>query len=255
MNLRQIGCKIISLVVIVLFLAGCAISQSEDIPDTPLRVLFIGNSYTFKNNLPELFAELVRSSGREVEVDMSAPGGWTLTDHAASEETITKIQSQDWDYVVLQEQSVIPSVPAGREQAMYPAVRALDARIHEVGSETVLLMTWGRQNGLPEQGFPNYDTMQAELSVGYSEIGQEVGAIVAPVGSAWQNALAGRPQLDLWDSDGSHPSEMGSYLAAAVLYAAITQESPDELTFRAELMDDTALSLLRIAAQTVLRSE
>ena len=242
-------------ILVLLLLTGCAISQPEGIPDTPLRVLFIGNSYTFKNNLPELFAELVRSSGREIDVDMAAPGGWTLADHAASEETLMMIGSQDWDYVVLQEQSVMPSIPADREQAMYPAVRALDEMVRHVGAETVLLMTWGRRDGLAEEGYPDYEAMQAELGVGYTEIGQEVGAIVAPVGLAWQNAIKLDANLALWDSDGSHPSEMGSYLAANVLYAAILGESPLALTYTAGLQTETASFLKRNAAVIVLGGE
>ena len=229
--------------------------QSELTQDTPLRVLFIGNSYTFKNNLPELFAELVRSSGREIDVDISAPGGWTLADHAASEQTLEMIGVQDWDYVILQEQSVLPSNPADREQTMYPAVRALDEKVRHVGAETVLLMTWGRRDGLVEQGYPDYEAMQAELVAGYTEIGQEVGAIVAPVGLAWQSALAQETLLELWDSDGSHPSEMGSYLAANVLYAAILSESPLALIYTAGLQTETASFLKRIATEIVLGRE
>ena len=229
--------------------------QQEAAPDASLRVLFIGNSYTFKNNLPELFAELVRSSGREIDVDMAAPGGWTLSDHAASEGTQTMIQSQGWDYVVLQEQSVIPSLQEERAETMYPAVRALDEMIRNAGADTALLMTWGRRDGLAEEGYPDFEAMQAELGAGYSEVGQEVGAIVAPVGLAWQKALAQDPQLDLWDSDWSHPAMAGSYLAACVLYAAITHESPEGLAYTAGLQQDTASFLQRIAAETVLRTE
>ena len=70
---------------------------------TPARVLLIGNSLTFFNNLPEMFAELARSGGHEVEVDMSAQGGWTCSDHATSAMTLDKIEQQNWDFVVLQE--------------------------------------------------------------------------------------------------------------------------------------------------------
>ena len=73
----------IRFVLVLLLLTGCAISQSESIPNTPLRVLFIGNSYTFYNDLPGLLVELVRSGGLDIEVEMAAEAGWTLADHAA----------------------------------------------------------------------------------------------------------------------------------------------------------------------------
>jgi hypothetical protein len=255
MNLRWIGCKIITLGVILLLLAGCTMQQQEAAPDASLRILFIGNSYTFYNDLPEMFAELVQSSGKEIDIEMAAVAGWTLSDHAASEGTQTMIQSRGWDYVILQEQSVIPSVQEERAETMYPAVRALDDMIRNAGAETVLLMTWGRRDGLPAEGFQDFNAMQAELGAGYTEIGGEVGAIVARVGLAWQNAVTQDANMDLWDIDGSHPSKMGSYLAACVLYAAITQESPEGLAYRAGLLEDAALFLQRIAAETVLGNE
>lgn len=217
--------------------------------------MFIGNSYTFYNGLPGLFAELVRSGGRDIEVEMAAEAGWTLSDHAAAEGTQAIIQSEDWDYVVLQEQSVIPSLPEERTLTMYPAVKMLDEMIQDVGADTVLLMTWGRRDGLPAEGHPDYDAMQAQLYTGYTDIGGDVGAIVAPVGLAWQNAIAQDANLALWGSDGSHPSELGSYLAANVLYAAILAESPLDLAYTAGLPEGTASFLRRIAAVTVLRNE
>lgn len=165
------------------------------------------------------------------------------------------VKAQDWDYVVLQEQSIIPSLPDQRVQNMYPAVRALDERNREVGAGTVLLMTWGRRDGLPAEGYPDYDAMQAQLHAGYTEIWGDVGAIVAPVGLAWQNAIKQDANLALWGSDGSHPSEMGSYLAANVLYAAILGESPLDLAYTAGLPEEPASFLQRLASETVLGSQ
>src|SRR5207253_8398187 len=85
------------------------------------RLLFIGNSYTYVNDLPAMFADLARSGGHRVEVGMVAEGGATLRDHAGSVATAAKLTSAKWDVVVLQEQSEIPSLEQLGESEMYPA--------------------------------------------------------------------------------------------------------------------------------------
>jgi Tol biopolymer transport system component len=218
----------------------------------PDSVLFIGNSLTFYNNLPEMFAALTRSAGRDVEVDMAAIGGATLAYHAAAPSTVDRMAGRNWDYVILQEQGRIPAIEEERKAEMYPAVRQLERRISEIGAETVLFMTWGRRDGLPEDGLPEFATMQSQVGAGYSEIADELGVMVAPVGIAWQSALSQYEELDLWQADGGHPSRAGSYLAACVFYAVIYQQSPEGLMFLGGLPRETADPLQVVASHTVL---
>ena len=220
---------------------------------SPVRVLFIGNSLTFQNNLPEIFAELARSGGYDVEVDMSAYGGWTLSDHAASPVTRDKID-QGWDFVILQEQSVIPCMAGEREQYMYPAVRTLHSILTGNGSTPILFMTWGRRNGFPDAGYSTFSEMQSEIYSGYMDIADELNIIVAPVGSAWLRALEKDAQLNLWEMDGIHPSKEGTYLSACVFYATIFRQSPEGLLYTAGLSEEVALALQAAAAETCLQS-
>ena len=215
---------------------------------TPHRILFIGNSYTFSNDLPERFAELMGAGGKAVEVGQCTSGGWSLSNHLTSEETLGRIAGGDWHTVVLQEQSVVHNV----EEGMYPAVRALDAKIRAAGAETVLFMTWGRQRGLGTQGAPDFESMQAQIAANYAGIADELGLVVAPVGIAWQEALARDPEVELWGRDGSHPSLAGTYLAASVFYAVLCGENPEGLAYTAGLPEETARFLQRAAAETVL---
>lgn len=78
---------------------------------------------------------------------------------------------------------------------------------------------------------------------------------MAPVGTAWQNAVTQNPELNLWQMDGVHPTEGGSYLSACVFYALIFQQSPEGLTYRAGLSEEMAYFLQSIAAETVLDQE
>ena len=225
-------------------------SSSTSTPATDTtRVLFIGNSHTFFNDLPEMFAELARAGGYEVEVDMSAQGGWSLSDHAASTITLNKIEQQDWDYVILQERtSLIVDNP---DEQSYPAIRLLYDKISEKAT-LILFMTWGPRDGLPYLGYKNFDDTQAQICSGYMDIANELDVMVAPVGIAWQNGIEKESQLNLWNSDGTHPSREGSYLSACIFYAIIFQKSPEGLTYRADLSEEIAQFLQIIATETVL---
>ncbi len=128
-----------------IFLGGCSLSfqkeRSPALKDSAgkLNILLIGNSYTFFNQFPELLEDLAREGGHTIHITTLAFGGWTLNDHAQSQKTLETIRGEKWDYVVLQEQSVIPSDPAAREQQMYPAVRTLNTEIERTGANTILL--------------------------------------------------------------------------------------------------------------------
>lgn len=207
-------------------LTSCA---SPAPPPPSVRVLFIGNSYTYVNDLPHLFATLAAAGKHPAEVEMVAPGGWTLMEHARSPDTRKKIDGSPWNFVVLQEQSIVPAVPQAREAGMYPAVRRLATIIRAHGSEPVLYATWGRRDGLGENGFADFQSMQTAITDGYLHIADELDVRVAPVGPAWQLAVAQHPGTPLWDGDGSHPALAGTYLAACVFYAALFHASPEGL--------------------------
>jgi len=220
----------------------------------PIRILFIGNSLTFSNNLPDMFAEVAQSGGHEIEVDQLAPGGWTLADHAQSSKTLEEIKQGNWDFVVLQEQSKLPAIPNQRDEQMYPAVRLLEEKINESGAEGILFMTWGSRDGLPESGYEDFTVLQSQLEAGYLEIGRELEMLIAPVGIAWQSAIEREPNLNLWQMDGIHPNREGTYLSALVFYALIFQESPARLIYSADLPEGTAQLLQVVAVETVLEN-
>lgn len=239
----------------LILISSCISQPQEQTPSTSTpvtattRVLFIGNSHTFFNDLPEMFAELARAGGYEVDVDMSAQGGWSLADHAASTITLNKIE-QGWDYVILQERtSLIVDNP---NEHSYPAIRLLYDKISEKDAALILFMTWGPRDGLPYAGYKNFDEVQAQICSGYIDIANELDVMVAPVGIAWQNGIEKDPQLNLWNPDGAHPSREGSYLSACVFYAIIFQKSPEGLIYRANLSEEIAQFLQIIAAETVL---
>jgi hypothetical protein len=240
---------------LVLFSLGCAPAtncSNPQGPNTCPRILFIGNSYTYVNDLPGLFARLAGAGGHPVEVATDAEGGWSLADHVNSSATLNKIILSKWNFVVLQEQSEIPAIGQSRTGEMYPAARILVRRIEDDGAAPILFLTWAHRDGWPENGLRTYEDMQFQIDQGYLGIAQELNAPVAPVGAAWLTAHQQYPQLNLWQDDGSHPSEAGTYLAACVFYAVIFHQTPAGLSYVAGLPKDTAEQLQAVAADTVL---
>jgi len=242
--------RFLSLFLLVFVLCSCSPAENcnnaQDASCT--RVLFIGNSYTFVNDLPNMFAKLARSGGHKVEVGMAAKGGWQLSKHIQSPETLDTLNSIKWNFVVLQEQSEIPSVEQFRTQEMYPAARALVQKVREIGATPIFFITWAHRDGWLENGMNDFGSMQYQINNGYMQIARELNVAFAPVGPAWYTAVVEHPELDLWQEDGSHPTEQGTYLAACVFYAVIFHESPEGLTYRANLSPETAKTIQAVAS-------
>jgi len=228
------------------------------------EVLFLGNSYTYSNNMPNMASQIATSLGDTLLVEMNAPGGWKLEQHAANNSSsIQKIQEKNWDYVVLQAQSNEPSFPPSQvEQETYPFAQILVDSIESNYSctEPIFFMTWGRKNGdnINGQFYPIISTylgMQQRLRESYLEMGIDNDATVAPVGMAWKESINTNPNFELYTNDESHPNIAGSYLTACVFYCTIFQESCLGASFfPSALSSDEAATLQSIASAVVLDS-
>ncbi len=246
------GKKLIKITAVII--AGIFFACGKLYADTT-RVLFVGNSYTYFNNLPLMFKSFSEAGGKQVAVDYSAPGGYSLEMHLSNPETLDKINSGLWDYVVLQEQSQMPAIDFYRYNSMYPSARKLDSMINARGGETVFYMTWGRRyggqqciNSYCSPVFTGFYHMQDSLSSAYTQISNKLGAITVPVGNAWRYSVSADSNIVLWDSDNSHPSLEGSYLAAAVFYRKIFNQSPLGIPYSGGLSQQTATFLQGIAS-------
>jgi hypothetical protein len=183
-----------------------------------LNVLFVGNSFTARNDLPGLIARLAAERGKTLRHQLVSAGGASLRTHWNAGAAAAAIRDGGYDRVVLQEQSTLPVKNAGR---MHENVRLFDGAIRAAGAETVLYLTWARQAS-PDA--------QRAITAAYADIGTELGATVVPVGVAWQRYLGQPDGVGLYDKDGSHPSPAGSYLAACVFLAVLFGENPVGLT-------------------------
>lgn len=231
------------------------------------KVLFLGNSYTFYNDLPSLYKNLANSGGYTVLVDQSTPGGCTLSNpsngHLFNQTSLLKIIEESWDYVILQEQSQYPVIPYWKTNYFFPGAHSLDSLIKQNNScsEALMFMTWGRETGgIQCNGgycsidFTDFYHMTDSMASSYIGVARELDIPVSPVGMAWKSALTADPSINLFNADGSHPSLEGSYLAACTFYASIFFESPEVLEFISTLDESTASFLQQIASETVFNN-
>ena len=188
-----------------------------------MRVLFIGNSYTYFNDLPALFKDICKKNGYEVETDSVTAGGYTLgqyllPDNEYGIKARGLLESEKYDYVILQEQSVRP---ASEPEEFYSAVRELSKLIKKNGATPVLYETWARADGsetLAALGW-NRETMQEKLKKSYETAAEENGAILVYAGERFSDAYkAGEP---VYDPDGSHPSPTGTKIVAEEFFRTL----------------------------------
>jgi hypothetical protein len=221
----------------------------------PLRVLFIGNSYTFYNGGLGTIVQSLASAmpgGRRFEFVEVTTGGQTLEGHWREGKALAEIRKGKWDYVVLQEHSLRP---VQEREKMWQYAKMFDAEIRKVGARTVFYETWARKNR-PE--------MQAILDAAYGGLAKEVAALVAPAGLAWERVLKVKPEMALHVSDLSHPTPAGSYLNACVFYSTFFGQSCEGLPRRIkdaagkvlfELSEPEAKVLQRAAVETCGRGK
>ncbi|MEP6690578.1 MAG: SGNH/GDSL hydrolase family protein [Gemmatimonadaceae bacterium] len=179
-----------------------------------MKVLFVGNSFTARNDVPGLIARLAAARGETFEHTLISAGGASLRMHWNKGAALAAMRATRYDYVVLQEQSTLPVKNATRTKEN---IRLFDEEIRASGATMALYMTWAREH-VPE-------TQQA-ITDAYTSIGAELGALVIPVGIAWRDFLAEHDQPVLHDKDKSHPTLAGSYLAACVFFATLFGQSP-----------------------------
>ena len=186
-----------------------------------MRILFLGNSFTFFHDLPQMVAEILHA-----EVKGNLCGGTYLHQHIdPSDELCTTtrklLTAEKWDYVVLQDQS---QGPITHPEEFARAVAALSEMIRAVGGIPVLYETWAYEEGsdtLASTGMTFFE-MQQRLSAGYRMAAEANHALLAPVGQVF---AASRKTVQLYDvGDHYHPSQAGSQLAAETIAATIQMD-------------------------------
>lgn len=269
--MKKVVCMILSLLLCLSCFSACGSEPAATTkPSTTkppqkekLSVLFIGNSYTYYNNMPtSIFGAIAEAAGYEANVISITGGGWNLYQHAdVYDQCGMKVANQllpknvyMYDYVVLQEQSMRPA--SSDLATFYDAVRTLSTRIRGIEATPILYSTWGRPTGsdyLTTSGLTN-ETMTWKLAASYTAIAEELNIPVGYVGLAFYEVYTGDSGIDLYDPDLTHPSYAGSYLAAMTLFAKMTGKDPTTVDYNGDLSAADAAVLKQAAKNAVFNT-
>jgi hypothetical protein len=196
---------------IVLLLPGVASRESG----APLRILWIGNSYTYVNALPQIIAQLADSSklDRKPAITGILKGGESLKGHWANP-ALQAALAEKWDVVVMQEQS---TTPITAPDSMFKYGKLIGDAARKTGARVVLYVSW------PQKTRP---AAEDTIVAAYRALGNAEHATLALAGRAWLDVIAQDPSVELYQRDGSHPLPQGSYIAACVFYEVLFGKSP-----------------------------
>ncbi len=232
-------------------LTFCFCLNAQDI-----RVLFVGNSYTYVNDLPNLLTSLAETNKKTIKTTSFTTGGARFMTHWQNEDLKQEIQKGNYDIMVLQGQSQEVAFPPNQfYQEVYPYAKKLDSLFKEYKPEgrVIYFMTWGyrygdKQNCQFYSPFCSYETMSKELCKNYSTMASDFQSEVSPIGTAWLYLYnQDTASFDLHSQDYSHPNTKGSYFAACVLYTTIFQKEISS-TYYFSLSEEEATKLQQTAS-------
>ena len=187
------------------------------------RVLFVGNSLTYANDLPATVGAIARSIGDTMTIVAAAAPNLALIDHlTGGSDAVRQLQNNHWDIVVLQQG---PTSTGGVcRDSLVLWTRMFDSLVRPRGGRTALFMTWPARS----QG-----DVWTGVRTSYQLAAQAVAGIFLPAGEAWHIALSRHPGLPLYGPDGFHPAPMGSYLAALEIYERLSDHDARTLPTQA----------------------
>jgi hypothetical protein len=187
------------------------------------KILFIGNSYTYFWNLPQTLNIMSLNDSIRLDTRQSTSGGVSLRQHWNQEnnlKTMDIINQNQFDIIILQDHSL---QAINKPDSLLYYGKLFGDLIKKRGAKIYLYLTWARENDLAKQ---------QKINVEYERLAKEINATIIPVGPIWEKVIKDRPDLKLFDDDGSHPSLKGTYLAACMFYKTISGKSPVGLPHR-----------------------
>ncbi|OIP00193.1 MAG: hypothetical protein AUJ98_08840 [Bacteroidetes bacterium CG2_30_33_31] len=230
-----------------------------------IKVLFIGNSFTSQNDLPNLFSQLSKGSGKSVIIASYMPGGISVGDisqgnqaHMNNPIVYSLIKSNDWDYLVLQDNQ-------GRfclgYQHFSPSSLVIEGHLkirdsllyYHPCAHLIFFAGFGPKNGYPPYGNTGASLIDS-IYHNYKYLNDTAKQILAPIGPAFLRIISNYSAIDLWGSDLTHPSLHGSFLTACVIYSTIFKSSPTQSPYNPGIATAEDLLLKNIAFQTTMDS-
>ena len=210
--------KLFFVAVAIFLISGIKSNCIAQVKKDTLKILFVGNSYTHTNNLPQIVSIISDKTNTKLITKKSTLGGAKLSEHWNGKRGLkTKeiIANGNFDIVVLQDHSM---ATIKEKDSMLKYSRLFCDFIKSKGAKPYLYVTWAREL------VPQY---QETINSAYGQIANEKNAKIVPIGDAWALAKKLRPTIQLFNPDGSHPSEKGTFLTACVFVNILTNELPE----------------------------
>lgn len=226
--------RLFQIVGILLITSQASFAQSGD--KEAVRVLFVGNSFTYFFNLPQVVSAMAESQNVEIVTRQSTVGGSTLEEHwkeLKNTRTRKLLDSLEWDYVVLNNHSLITK--ESPENFMEYSQKFIDL-IRAKGAKPVIMQTWG---------YKSNPLLIRPIVTEYAKLAEASGADMVPAGELFREARQWRPDLDLFQDD-KHPSSNGTYLLGLAFYKYFTGRPTEEIPFRLTTKDEDGEKLYLI---------
>ena len=206
-------------------------------PPKKLRVLFIGNSLTYSNDLPGVVQALAKAAGQQLYVESVTYGGYSLEDHLTSGDALRVLARKKWNYVVLQHG---PSTLPESRVELRDSVQKFAPKIRKAGARPALFMVWP-----PIDRRAYFD----DVREAYSLAASDVNGMFIPAGEAWRAAWRRDPKAPLYSADQFHPSATGTYAAALSIYGMLFRRDPLGLPARLNLENGGVIEVPQALAQ------
>lgn len=240
-------------------------------PDDPYRVLFLGNSLIFFNDMPKIFEALCRSAEIPLVVDSVTQGSCTMSllstiDTDIGLQAYDKLTSEEWDYVIIEPSRRATPFEDTIFEAELDAVEVLDQLARDAGAETLIYSVWGLNKGetgvYKQVGYDSIKTgthaITRSAHCNYMNyFGEEVskrlgGRKIIRAGYAFENSIATYPSVNLYHTDNQHPNPTGSYLVACTIFDTMFGEEVSGVPYTYNLSAQLAFDMQAIADMTMI---
>ncbi|MBN2668365.1 MAG: T9SS type A sorting domain-containing protein [Bacteroidales bacterium] len=245
------------LIILIVLMPLFALSQDA-------KVLFIGNSFTYYNDLPSILENIGSDAGYDIYAEMYAPGGTAVGDtfpiegplaHMDNPVVYDYIRSNNWDYVVVQDNQGRFIYDYG---VFHPDTRAIEGhdmlrdsvKFYKPCAHMIWFAGWALKNGYPPYGDTGIESIE-RIWANYKFMNDSLNEIIAPIGPTWIKTIQDQSSINLWSADEAHPSLSGSFLTALNIYYSIFKEKIESLNYTASLPASTVNYFNDIAFETV----
>jgi hypothetical protein len=224
------------------------------------KILFIGNSMTFYNNMPTLFQQIANSKGKNVQTQLYAIGGTGFVDHVNDHNVYDTIASQKWDAVILQPGtgesyglSFPTSITIERGNRLIDSIRKY--------SPCAKIILYEISNGIESNSsgsgnYANYFATQTRIKDSITAIAKGMQISFTPAGECFKHHYTSNKDLLLHQSyNDVHPNLNGSYLVACSIFNTLYQENVFPSNYYGGVNDTTALYLQNVSDQVVLNNK